>query len=119
MSLADIRISTAPGALVAHLTGEIDMSNAQELRASVIGAITPDAKGVVLDLSAVEYMDSAGIFTIHGLRTSLQARGLSLILVIPARSPVLDALRLSGTERPGETTEAVEDALRMLDHTET
>jgi anti-anti-sigma factor len=115
MSLADVRITLAPGALVAHLTGEIDMSNARELVGAMTGAIPPDAKGVVLDLSAVEYIDSAGIFMIHELRMNLQARGHLLILVIPAHAPVRDALRLSGTERIGETTEAVDEALRVLD----
>jgi anti-anti-sigma regulatory factor len=66
----------------------------------------------------VEYLDSAGIYVIHGMRSSLQARGQSLILVIPPSSPVHDALRLSGAQHPGEVTEGVEDALRALDRLE-
>jgi anti-anti-sigma factor len=115
MSLADVQITLAPNAVVAHVTGEIDMSNAEELGATVIGATPNEAQGVVLDLSQVDYLDSAGIYVLYGMRSSLQARGQSLILVIPARSPVYDALRLSGAEHPGEVTEAVEDALRALD----
>jgi len=69
----------------------------------------------VLDLSKLDYLDSAGIYVIYGMRSSLQARGQALILVIPPRSPVHDALRLSGAEHPGEVTEAVEDALRAFD----
>ncbi len=49
------------------------------------------------------------------MRTSLQARGQVLILVIPPTSPVHDSLRLAGAERPGEVAGAVEEALRMLD----
>jgi hypothetical protein len=52
------------------------------------------------------------------VRSSLQARGQSLILVIPPSSPVHDALRLSGAQHPGELTEGVEDALRALDRLE-
>jgi anti-anti-sigma factor len=115
MSLADVQITLAPNAVVARVTGEIDMSNAEELGATVIGATPNEAQGVVLDLSRVDYLDSAGIYVIYGMRSSLQARGQSLILVIPPRSPVHDALRLSGAEHPGEVTEAVEDALRALD----
>jgi anti-sigma B factor antagonist len=115
MSLADVQISHAPGALVARLIGEVDMSNAEDLGATVIGATPSDARGVVLDLSAVEYLDSAGIYVIHGMRASLLARGQSLVLVIPADSPVHDALRLSGAERPGELVEALDAALRALD----
>jgi anti-anti-sigma factor len=114
MSFADVQITLAPNALVAHVTGEIDMSNAEEMGATVIGATPNDAQGVVLDLSEVDYLDSAGIYVIYGMRASLQARGQALILIIPARSPVHDALRLSGAERPGEVAEAVEDALQAL-----
>lgn len=115
MSLADVQISHAPGALVARLIGEVDMSNAEDLGATVIGATPSDARGVVLDLSAVEYLDSAGIYVIHGMRASLLARGQSLVLVIPPDSPVHDALRLSGAERPGELVEGLDAALRALD----
>ena len=115
MSLADVQITLAPNALVAHITGEIDMSNAEEMGATVIGATPNEAQGVVLDLSGVEYLDSAGIYVIFGMRSSLQARGQALILVIPPGSPVQDALRLSGAEHPGGVTEAVEEALRELD----
>jgi anti-anti-sigma factor len=114
MSLGDVQITLAQHALVARLTGEIDMSNAEEMGATVIGATPNEAQGVVLDLSAVDYLDSAGIYVIYGIRASLQARGQSMILVMPAQSPVYDALRLSGAERPGEVAETVEDALRAI-----
>jgi anti-anti-sigma factor len=115
MSLGDVQISHAPGAIVARLVGEIDMSNAEDLGVTVIGATPNGARGVVLDLSDVEYVDSAGIYVIHGMRASLQARGQNLVLVIPGRSPVHDALRLSGAERPGEVVEDLAAALRLLD----
>ena len=114
MSLADVQITLARHALIARLTGEIDMSNAEDMGATVIGATPTDASGVVLDLSDVEYLDSAGIYVVYGMRASLQARGQSLILVIPSASPVHDALRLSGAERPGELAETVEQALSTL-----
>ena len=116
MTLADVEITLAANALVAHVTGEIDMSNAEEMGATVIGATPTEAQGVILDLSAVDYLDSAGIYTIYGMRSSLQARGQTLILVIPPRSPVYDALRLAGAEHPGEIAKQVEEALRLIGH---
>jgi len=114
MSLADVQITLVPHALVAYVSGEIDMSNAEEIGATVIGATLTEAEGVVLDLSDVDYLDSAGIYVIYGMRSSLQARGQVLILVIPPSSPVHDALRLSGSEHPGEVAATVDDALRAL-----
>jgi len=75
MSLADVRITLVPSALIAHVTGEVDMSNAEDVGATVIKATPNEAQGVVLDLSRVEYLDSAGIYVIYGMRASLQARG--------------------------------------------
>jgi anti-anti-sigma factor len=115
MSFGDVQITLVSNALVAHVTGEIDMSNAEEMLSTVIAATPTEAQGVVLDLSGVDYLDSAGIYVIYGMRASLQARGQALILIIPADSPVHDALRLSGAERPGEVAESVEDALRALE----
>jgi anti-sigma B factor antagonist len=115
VSLADVELELAESTLVARLTGEIDMSNAADLGASVLGATPNDARGVVLDLSQVDYLDSAGIYTIHGIRLSLEARGQLLVLVIPPHSPVYDALRLAGGERPGQIAEEVDDALRAVD----
>jgi anti-anti-sigma factor len=115
MSLADVQITLAPTALIAHVTGEVDMSNAEDVGATVIGATPNEAQGVILDLTGVDYLDSAGIYVIYGMRASLQARGQVLILVIPPTSPVEDSLRLAGAERPGEVAEGVEEALRMLD----
>jgi anti-anti-sigma factor len=115
MSLADVQITFAPNALLARITGEVDMSNAEEMGATVIGATPTEADGVVLDLSEVDYLDSAGIYVIYGMRASLQARGQALILVIPERSPVHDALRLSGADRPGEVASSVADAMRSID----
>jgi anti-sigma B factor antagonist len=115
MSLADVQITLARHVLIARLTGEIDMSNADDMGATVIDATPSEAAGVVLDLSGVDYLDSAGIYVVFGMRTSLQARGQSLILVIPAETPVHDALRLSGVERPGEVAETVDEAIRTID----
>ncbi len=115
MTLADLHITYAAGAVVAHMVGEIDMSNAEDLSAAVIGATPNEARGVVLDLSQVDYLDSAGIWVIHGMRASLHARGQRLVLVIPPRSPVQDTLRLSGGERPDEVVEELDAALREFD----
>lgn len=117
MNLADVQITLVRRALVARLTGEIDMSNAEDLGVTVIGATPTEASGVVLDLSDVEYLDSAGIYVVYGMRASLQARGQSLILVIPSDSPVHDALRLSGVDRPGEIAETVDEALKTINRT--
>jgi anti-sigma B factor antagonist len=111
MTVADVQITYASAAVVAHVVGEVDMSNAEDLGAAVIAATSSETQGVVLDLSRVDYLDSAGIYVIHEMRASLHARGQRLVLVIPPRSPVHDTLRLAGVERPGQVAEELETAL--------
>jgi anti-anti-sigma factor len=82
--LADLKVEPWNAVIYARLSGEVDMSNAEEFRAD-LSEMTPNhALGLVLDLSDVEYLDSAGIHVIHRLREALRARGQQLELIIPA-----------------------------------
>jgi stage II sporulation protein AA (anti-sigma F factor antagonist) len=112
VKLADVRFSTRDAALLATVSGEIDMSNAQQLAAGVTGATANELAGVVLDLTAVDYIDSAGIHLMYGLRESLRTRGQELKLVVPAGSPVAETLRLAGILQNLHVVEALDDALR-------
>jgi anti-anti-sigma factor len=98
VKLAELSIETRGPVVVARLRGEVDMSNAGQLRDELNMATRNDALGLVLDLSEVEYLDSAGIHLIHRLRDSLHTHGQQLRLVIPADSLVNDTLRLAGLD---------------------
>ena len=109
--LADVRFTHVGRVVVAHLTGEVDISNADSLR-NAIGEATPNQSlALVFDLSDIDYLDSAGIQLIYQLRADLRGRGQSLRLVIPAGSPATDALRLAGVARHLETVETLDAAL--------
>jgi anti-anti-sigma factor len=49
------------GALVVKLAGEIDMSNAESLGRAIDGLIDAGTDRLVVDLAALEFMDSSGI----------------------------------------------------------
>ncbi|KUL21492.1 STAS domain-containing protein [Actinoplanes awajinensis] len=49
------------GAPVLTAVGEIDMSNAETFAAALIGAVTSAGRALLVDLTAVEYLDSAGL----------------------------------------------------------
>ena len=94
--LARLDVRTAGNVVVAEIAGEIDMSNATDLGAAVLGPLTNEPTGLVPDLTRVTYLDSAGIHVIYDLRERLAGRGLELRLVVPPGAPTLDALRLTG-----------------------
>jgi anti-sigma B factor antagonist len=112
VTLADVRFTHSGRVVVAQLTGEVDISNADSLRTAITEATPNESLGLVLDLSEIDYLDSAGIQLIYQLRSDLRARGQSLRLVIPSTSPARDALRLAGVERHLETVETIDAALR-------
>jgi anti-anti-sigma factor len=114
MTIADVQFSQRGSALIGTVRGELDMSNATAIGSAVIDQMVVETTGVVLDLSEVEYLDSAGIYTLFGMRENLRARGHALILVVPDGSPVNDALRLAGIKRHTEVALTLEDALRSM-----
>jgi len=112
--LADVRFGSHEHVVIAHVTGEVDLSNAGELGSALIDAIASDTWALVLELSDVEYLDSAGIQLLYRLRADLRARGQGLSLVIRRRSAAHDALRLAGVSDHIHLAETVDDALAEL-----
>jgi anti-sigma B factor antagonist len=111
MNLGDLRVTTQDGLVIARLTGEIDLSNAQGIEESVSLATPNHATGVVLELSELEYIDSAGIQLIYRLREKLHNRGQCLRLVVGAGSPALDALRMAGVADHLDLRTTLDEAL--------
>jgi anti-sigma B factor antagonist len=112
--LADLQLNSHEGAVIARLSGEIDMSNAAELRAAIADYTANSSAGVVLDLSSVHYVDSSGIHMLYRLSEGLRERGLALRIVIPPESPASDALRLAGIGAHAEAVGGVDEGLREL-----
>lgn len=114
MNLADVHFSDHERLTVATLTGEIDLSNADAIETAITEATPNQVLALILDLSALGYLDSAGIHLIYKLREKLRARGQGLRLVIPADSPTRDALRLAGVVQNVDTSETLEAAMKEL-----
>jgi anti-sigma B factor antagonist len=114
MRLGDVTFERHDNVLVARVAGEVDMSNAEDIGAAVLHSTDNDAIGVILDLGSVQYLDSAGIYVVFGMRSRLRARGQVLRLVVPAGSPVDDALRLAGVQRHVDVVETVEQGIAAL-----
>jgi anti-anti-sigma factor len=114
MRLADVQFSSHENVVVARLSGEIDLSNAQHISPALLEATPNTAHALVLDLTDVSYLDSAGIQMIYRLREGLRARAQTLRLVVPVDSPTNDTLRLAGVAQHVQTIETVDEALSEL-----
>ena len=115
MRLADLQLTSDGRVVVARLTGELDLSNTANVGAVLTEAVPNAALALVLDLSDVQYLDSAGIHLIYELREKVRARGQALQLVIPSDSPAHDALRLAGVSGHVAPFESIEDAMTEFD----
>lgn len=102
---------------VVHATfsGEIDLSNVDELLKEISGATPNHALGIVLNLGEVTYLDSAGLRMIQRLREDLRIRSQKLQLVIPDGSVILDVLRLAGLDWRDEIVQTVEAGRRAFE----
>jgi anti-anti-sigma factor len=109
--LADVRFETLERVVVVRLEGEIDMSNASELGTSIAARVPSEALAVVLDLAAVDYLDSAGIHVVFELRERLTRRGQEIRLVVAPGSPIATALEYAGVPGTIGTAETAQDAI--------
>jgi anti-anti-sigma factor len=98
------------GVAVVALEGEMDLAAAEALRGVVDGA---DGRGLVLDLEAVTFVDSAVLKELLRARAELSARGVRLILASPPR-PVRRLLELTRTSELFETADDAAEARRRL-----
>jgi len=112
MRLADVQITPRERIVIARAAGEIDMSNATDLRNAITEATPNDALGVVLDLSEGHYVDSAGIHLLYRLGESLRDRGQTLRVVVPPDSAASDALRLAGIKRNVDVVEELDEGVQ-------
>jgi anti-anti-sigma factor len=88
--------SVRDDALAVALAGEIDMSNAPTVERQILEAIPNDLAAVTVDLSALDYIDSAGLRLLFTLGTRLKTLQIDLVLVVPTDSPVRRMIDLAG-----------------------
>jgi anti-anti-sigma factor len=81
---------------VGTLSGEVDLSNASELERAIADAVPNSASGLVLDLSALSYIDSSGVRLVVSLAGSLKWRGQELVIAAPEGSACRRVLTLAG-----------------------
>jgi len=106
----NVTIGVNDGVVVASLSGEIDLSNAAEITDALLGGVPNEALGLVIDLSDVSYLDSAGVRMLAELAHRLGWRAQVLRVVAPAASRSRRVLEIAGLERVLSLDIAVEAA---------
>ena len=95
--LAALKVKSEDGSVLVHLTGAIDLSNADSLETVIRGAVA-GAHSIVLDLEAVEFLDSSGLRLIQHLFERATDANASFAVVAPPESiarSVIDLVSMS------------------------
>jgi anti-anti-sigma factor len=83
------------GTVLIRLKGEVDLSNVEQLQQR-LAREAHDAPGLVIDLTAIDYIDSQGLRLLNRLSRTLAARGSTLHVVAPPGSVARSVLDLTG-----------------------
>jgi anti-sigma B factor antagonist len=97
------------GAVVVRLAGELDLYNAEAVRDALGEAVADEPERVVVDLGAVEFLDSTALGVLVEARAKLPDRR-AFLLAAPGVEP-RRALEVAGLDRHFSVHETVEDAL--------
>jgi stage II sporulation protein AA (anti-sigma F factor antagonist) len=78
--------------------GEIDLTNAESLRDALLSALNTGAPGLIVDLTATTFLDSAGVTAL--VRASRRASASDAALALAVTAPaVLRVLNLVGIDQ--------------------
>jgi anti-anti-sigma factor len=102
------------GVPVIALRGELDFVSVAGVRGRLAREITPSDSGMVLDLSHVDYVDSAGVHLLVELSEGLTAHRQRLWLVAPPGSPVRRLAFIAGLDSLMPVEETVQAAVAGL-----
>ncbi len=108
--LASVEFDRREDVTIAEITGEIDLSNATSIGESLAGA--SQGKSLVIDVSPLEYLDSAGIAMLHDLAKRLGDDRIRL--VVSDGAIVARALDVAGVHAIIRVEPSVDAALGTL-----
>lgn len=91
-----IVVDRRDGFVIAAMSGDIDMANTTTIEQAIARNATSDDVGVVVELSDVTYLDSAGIRLLYQLDERASDRQQQVVVVIPSNSPINRTLEAAG-----------------------
>ena len=120
-SSADIpqfEINSGPGpedVYVVRVAGEVDMSHEEELRRELRTAVAADSKGIVVDLTECEFIDSTGIRALLLSREAQRSEGeVDRLVVAASTEQILRILSVMGVDKVIPIHPTVEEAAAAL-----
>jgi anti-sigma B factor antagonist len=114
MSLNGVEVGVTDDMVIARVGGDIDLANTPAVSARILEAVPNDAVGLVLDLSAVRYIDSVGIRMLFNFVRTLHAGRQGMAIALPVDSPVRKLLKITHLDEATAFAPSVEEAVVAL-----
>jgi anti-anti-sigma factor len=113
-NFATRELTAEAGMLVFELRGYIDAHTVIEFEKAVNAVVESGTKSIVLDISGLSYISSAGIGAMMGLARRLSQLGGDLVLLNPTQKvhAILEGLGFTKIFKIAETEEEAVDKLR-------
>lgn len=112
--LVGLEIEERGDIVLAHVTGELDISGAPHAGEQIADAVPTSARGLVVDMSDLDFIDSSGVAMLFGLVRRLASRRQELRVVAPKGKPVARVLEIVEFQRAARICVDVEAALAEI-----
>lgn len=112
--LARLLVESRGDIQIVRLAGEVDFSNASKLGTEISDAVPNGAAGLVVDLTATSYFDSAGIRMLFQLAERLQGRRQDLAVVVPPDSLIRHAFEITEVDQLIQISDTMVEALDWI-----
>ena len=93
--IAELETEEHDAVAVARLSGEIDLSNVADIGDALALVPSPGALGLVIDMTGLRHVDSAGVRMLFDLRRRFGQHRQHIALAVPGRARVRDVLELA------------------------
>jgi anti-sigma B factor antagonist len=105
----EVNVAPVGAWTVVAVAGEIDVATAPRLRKEAIAIVAEGHHRIVLDLEAVDFLDSTGLGVLIGVLRRISTVGGELRLVC-STPRILDLFTLTGLDRVFDLRASVDDA---------
>ena len=109
-----ISVSDEDGRVIVRLAGDIDAAQVDGINSQILGGVRNEATVVVIDLSKVTYLDSAGIQMLFDLIRRCHAARQAVAVAVPGDSPLVTLLKITHVHQACPVAGSVDECLQAL-----
>ena len=110
----DVQVEERGPVVVARVAGELDLAAAPHTADRLADAVPTSARGLVVDFTALHFIDSSGVAMLFNLARRLGSRRQSLRVVVAPGGPVARVLELVEFGRAAPVDSDLDQAVAAL-----